>query len=234
MCETRDHRGEVNMQIAIVSRSGSVLDAYKRFFEGQGVTLIHALSIAELYRTLPETSISGFMIEIHMAVKAADTEKDLLHTLAGIFPNIKTNWSPADGFRALHHGAGKSGEENLSAFVRDCRNFKPRALRKDKRHEKKCNVLFWPGGVSAETAQRAFTLDISLGGLFVCTCDPPPAGSIVWVTLQEVDARPFQVLVKWMLEWGVAMRIPGFGGSFIETEDDLKATLEAFLADNRR
>ncbi len=228
------HRGDENMQIAIVSRPGSVIDAYRRFLEGHGVTLIHASTIAGLYQTLPDTVISGVMVEIQTVVKATDTEKDLLHTLEGIFPTVKTNWSPADGFRALYHGAGKSGEENLIAFVKDCRNFKPRALRKSKRHEKRCNVLFWPVDGSEEAAQRAYTLDISSGGLFVCTCYPPPAESIVWVTLREVDARPFQVLVKWMLEWGVAMRIPGFGGSFIEMEGDLKETLEAFLADNRR
>ena len=234
-CATRYRRGgEQNMQIAIVSRSGSALDAYKRFLEGHGVTLIHVSSIAALYQTLPDTSISGFMVEIQVVVKATDTEKDLLHTLERIFPNIKTNWNPTDGFRALHHGAGKSGEENLIAFVRDCRNFKPRALRKDKRHERRCNVLFWPTGASEETAQRACTLDISFGGLFVCTCDPPPEESFVWVTLREVDARPFKVLVKWKLAWGVAMRILGFGGCFVETDGDLKEKLETFLTENTR
>lgn len=220
--------------IAIVSRSGPVLDAYKRFLERHDVSLIHALSIAQLGQTLPDTSISGFMVEIQVAVKATDTEKDLLHTLERIFPNVKTNWNPTDGFRALHHGAGKSGEENLLAFVQDCRKFKPRALRKDKRHERKCNVLFWPADASEETAQRAYTLDISLGGLFVCTCDPPQEGSTVWATLREVDTRPFKVLVKWKLAWGVAMRTPGFGGSFVEDDADLKGRLEAFLAENTR
>jgi hypothetical protein len=220
--------------IAIVSRSGPVLDAYRRFLERHDVSLIHALSISQLCQTLPDTSISGFMVEIQVAVKATDTEKDLLHTLERIFPNVKTNWNPTDGFRALHHGAGKSGEENLIAFVQDCRKFKPRALRKDKRHEEKCNVLFWPAGASEETAQRAYTLDISRGGLFVCTCDPPPEGSAVWVTLREVDARPFKVLVMWKLAWGVAMRIPGFGGSFVEVDGDLGERLEAFLAENAR
>ena len=222
------------MRIAIVSRSGPVIEAYTRFFEGHDVTLVHASSIAGLYETLPDTAISGVMVEIQTVVKATDTEKDVLHTLEVIFPTVKTNWNPADGFRALYHGAGKTGEENLLVFVQDCRNFKPRALRKSKRHEKKCNVLFWSVGGSEETAQRAYTLDISSGGLFVCTCYPPPEESVLWVILREVDARPFRVLVKWILEWGGAMRIPGFGGSFIEMEDDLKETLEAFLAGDRR
>lgn len=166
--------------------------------------------------------------------RATNIEKDSFQILERIFPNVKTNWNPTDGFRALYRSNGRSGEESLIAFVQDCRNFKPRALRKDKRHERKCNVLLRPVGAPEETAQRAYTLDISAGGVFVCTCDPPPEESLVWVILREVDARPFKVLVKWRLEWGVSMRIPGFGGRFVEADVDLKEKLAAFLMVNHR
>ena len=157
------------MQIAIVSRTGPALDAYTRFFGVYGVDLIHAPSLSELYQKLPDTPISGFVVEIHVMIKATETEKDLLATMLAIFPSVKTNWNPEAGFRALYNDSDKSGEENLRAFVRDCHNFKPRALRKKKRHEKTFNVLYWPVDASQETAQRAFTLDISTEGLFVGT-----------------------------------------------------------------
>ncbi len=217
------------MQIAIVSRSGPVLDAYKWFLAGHSVTLLHASSIDELYRMLFNTPVSGVMIEIQAVVKATNTEKEFLQAIEEVFPNIKTNWDSAGGFRALYQGAGKSGEENIVAFVQHCLDFKPRTLRKNKRHERKCNVLFWPIGKSEETAQRAFTIDISSSGLFVCTCDPPEEGSVVWVMLCEVGVGPFKVLVKWKREWGVAMRIPGFGGSFVEMDNDLQTILDEFL-----
>jgi Tfp pilus assembly protein PilZ len=169
-----------------------------------------------------------------MMVKATDRDKELLHTMAEIFPSVKTNWNSEAGFRALYNDSDKSGEENLLAFVRDCRNFKPRALRQQKRHEKKVNVLYWPTDASEETAQRAYTLDISSGGLFVCTCDPPPEDSLVWVILREVDARPFKVMVKWKLAWGVAMRVPGFGGSFVDVDSGLAEKLETLLTEKKR
>ena len=221
------------MQIAIVSRAGPVLDAYKRFFDAYGVNLMHAPSLSELYQKLPNAIISGFVIEIHMMIKATDSEKELLNTMVGIFPSIKTNWNPEAGFRALYDDSDKSGEENLRAFVRDCGNFKPRTLRKKKRHEKNFNVLYWLVDASKETAQRAFTLDVSSDGVFAGTCDPPPEGSLVWVALREVDARPFKVLVKWKLPWGAAMRIPGFGGSFVDLDDDLAEKLETVLTERR-
>ena len=221
------------MQIAIVSRTGPALDAYTRFFGIYGVNLIHAPSLSELYQKLPDTPISGFVVEIHVMIKATETEKDLLATMLAIFPSVKTNWNPEAGFRALYNDSDKSGEENLRAFVRDCHNFKPRALRKKKRHEKTFNVLYWLLDASRETAQRAFTLDISTEGLFVGTCDSPQEDSLVWVVLREVDTRPFKVMVKWRMPWGAAMRIPGFGGSFVDLEADLAGKLETFLTEKR-
>jgi hypothetical protein len=225
--------GENAMQIAIVSRGGSVLDAYERFFGACGVKLIHAPSLLELFRKLPDMFISGVVVEIYTMVKANDREKELIQTVAKIFPSIRTNWNPEAGFRALDNNSDKSGEESLLAFVQDCRSFKPRALRKTRRHEKKFNVLYWPIDAPPESAQRAFTLDVSTGGLFVGTCDPPGQGSLVLVVLREVDASPFKVMVQWRLPWGAAMRIPGFGGRFVDLEDERAEKLEAALLETR-
>ncbi len=222
------------MQIAIVSRVGPVLDAYKRFFGACGVNLIHAPSLSELYQQLlSEAIVSGLVVEIHVMIKATETEKELLQTMVEIFPSVKTNWNPEAGFRALYNDSDKSGEESLHAFVRDCRNFKPRALRKKKRHEKTFNVLYWSLDAPPETAQRAFTLDVSTEGLFVGACDSPREDSLVWVVLREVDTRPFKVAVKWKLPWGAAMRIPGFGGRFVDLDADLAGKLETVLTEKR-
>lgn len=218
------------MRLAIVSRAGQVLAAYRQFFEDRGFTLTCVPSLSKLFSLLQETAVSGFVVDIHMVVKATDAEKNLLRTMEGIFPNVRTNWSPATGFRALYSDGRKTGEENLVAFLEDCRRVKPRALRRDMRQGKKFNVLFWMADASQEKAQRAFTMDISRGGLFVCTSDPPPEGSVVSVSLQEVDPRPFKVLVKWRVAWGIAMRAPGFGGSFVGPDAELVAKLEATLA----
>jgi hypothetical protein len=226
--------GENIMQIAVVSRGGPVLDAYKRFFGACGVNLVHASALSELFRKLPDMVISGVVVEIYTMVKASDREKELIQTVAKIFPSIRTNWNPEAGFRALYNDSEKSGEESLLAFVQECRNFKPRALRKAKRHEKKFNVLYWPIDAPPESAQRAFTLDVSSGGLFIGTFDPPGEGSLVWVVLREVDARPFKVMVQWRLPWGAAMRIPGFGGRFVDLGAERAEKLEAVLLETLR
>jgi hypothetical protein len=150
--------------------------------------------------------------------------------MEGIFPHVRANWSPTMGFRALHQGGGEADEGNLRAFLDACGAFEPRALRKDPRRNKKYNVLFWDESGTEEQAKRALTVDVSIGGLFCCAFDPPPEQSVVWVRLREVDERPFKVLVRRRREWGVAMCIPGFGGSFSALDHDLAKKLDASLA----
>jgi hypothetical protein len=217
------------MQIALVSREGSVLDAYRRFFEAQGIDLIHLKSVAELFQILPETVISGFVVDIQMALKTTETEKRWLGTMEGIFPNVRTNWNPERGFRALYSDSSKSETGNLSLFLEDCRKFKPRALRKHERKKLNFHVLFRSIEAPEETAERAYTLNISYGGLFVCTCYAPPVDSLVLFKMQEVGMQSIKVLVRLTRAWGSGMHIPGFGGSYADLNADIAERLAAVL-----
>lgn len=218
------------MRIAMVSRTGDVLHAFTGFCKAQGAELLHFPSIAALYRQLPELVISGLIIDMPLLVRAVDTEKFMLQAIEAVFPSIRANWHVQVGFQALFHDSGRSGEENLAAFLQHCRNFPARALRKDRRTTKHFNVLFWLDGTPEQSALRAYTSDISRGGLFVCTCDPPPdVASLVWVRLRELDEQPCKVVVRWTAPWGTALRVPGFGGMFVDLPDVLIPKIEAVL-----
>ena len=217
------------MNIALVSRTGDAERAYMEFLARTGVTPIHFSSISQMYRHLPELAINGFIIDLPVIVKASETEKLLLQGVEAIFPNLRTNWNAKAGFKALYADSSRSGEENLLVFLERCSRFKPRSLRKDERHPKNFNLLLWEEEGDESRANRAFTIDLSRSGLFVCTCDPHPVGSILHVKLLELDERPFRLEVRWELAWGIAMRIPGFGGRFVGNKSDLMKTLEAAL-----
>jgi hypothetical protein len=217
------------MKIALVSREGAILDAYKRFFESQDIDLMHMKSISELFQKLPTTAISGFVVDIQMALKTTESEKRWLQTMEGVFPNVRTNWNPETGFRALYGDSSNSETDNLSVFLEDCRRFKPRTVRKHVRKAINFHVLFRPIAAPEETAERAYTLNISQGGLFVCTCYAPPADCFVWVKLQEVGEQPFKVLVRLTRAWGSGVYIPGFGGSYDDLDVNLAERLKAIL-----
>jgi len=221
------------MQIALVSRGGAVLDAVRKFFAEKGIDLIHLKSISDLFDELSDTRISGVVVDIRSVIRASEAEKSWLKNMEGIIPHIRINWHSEEGFRVLYGDAGSAGVDGLSLFLDNCRNIKPRAPRKYRHKEKTFHLLFWPVGASEEEALRAYTLNISGGGLFVCTCHAPPAGSLLWIRLPEVDPRPQKVLVKWILAWGEGrgegMRVPGFGGKYVEPDAEFAGRLEPFL-----
>ena len=202
------------MRIAIVSKTGTALDAYKRFFEVQQVDAMHAATISDLYHQLTDAAINGFVVDVQTVVKATEREKTLIKSLEEIFPSIRTNWHSAAGFRALFNDSSTSGEENMIAFLQECRNFKARALRRHERLARNINVLFWLANASEETAQRAYTQDFSAGGLFVCTCYPPSEGSLAWIRLLDLGVVPFKLVVKRQVEWGVCHAHPGIWWEF--------------------
>lgn len=215
--------------IALVTRTGAALEIYKKLLQSNGVQVVHALTISELYQKLPESPISGFVVDVPVIVRATQTERLLLQGIEGIFPNIRVNWSPKAGFRALLCDSNKSGEENLQDFVTRCRSFQPRALRKFERKKLNFNVLIWRDGESRELAGRAFTIDVGRGGCFISTCDPLPAGTIFWFVLLELCPEPFKALVKWEQAWGKSMRVPGVGCQLLDVGKTQAKMIEAAL-----
>lgn len=221
---------EPKTRLALLSRAGSVLEAYRSFFERAGVTTLHAPSVTKLFEQLPDLPISGIVTDLPVVVRASAHEKLLLEAVEGIFPNARVNWQPHAGFRVLFADAARSGEENLLEFVARSRQFTPRSLRKDARRERNLNVLMWRDGESPDQARRAFTKDISLGGIFASTCEPPPEGTELWVQLLELSPSPLKVKVRWERGWGRSMNIPGFGAEFVELTEAQIAALKHLLA----
>lgn len=72
-------------------------------------------------------------------------------------------------------------------------------------------------------------MNISQGGLFVCTCDPSPVESLVEVKLPDVGEQFFKVQVRLTRAWGGGRYIPGFGGSYADLDADLASRLESIL-----
>jgi hypothetical protein len=214
------------VRLAVISREGDPLDAYRRLFDASGVQWFHALTISEFFRKLPDSAISGFVVDLPVIIRASDTEKLLLKAIEGAFPNIRVNWNAEGGFRALFSDSNKSSEENLKAFIDKCLTVMPRPLRKNDRKERNFNIMMWEDGYSKESAQRAFTIDISPGGFYVCTFDPRSAGTVFWILFLELNVSPFKVVVRWALEWGKSMRIPGFGGKFLELSSEQQKHLK--------
>lgn len=214
--------------LAVIARE-PVYDALRRFFDPFGVRLCHTDNITDLFRTLPETQVNGIVTDIPILVRASLNDKMLFEGIEGIFPNIRLNWNEHAGFRILFTDPKRSGEEHLRAFLQRCLAFSPRPLRRNDRKECHLNLLMWEEGEPEDRAHKAFTMDVSHNGLFVCTCDPPPFGVEVRLSILELSPLPFRATVRWQRGWGMSSTIPGFGARFLDLDQEQKTALDQLL-----
>jgi hypothetical protein len=216
--------------LAVVSREGAVHNAFRGFFDSCGVPIFHFASVSELFRTLPERRINGIVADVPVLVRASLNEKMLYEGIEGIFPNVRVNWNRQADFKVLFGDPGRSGEENLKAFLKRCLAFTPRSLRRNDRKQRNLNLLVREEGQSLDNARRAFTTDLSHGGLFAGTCEPPAVGTTVWLQVLELGPEPFKTQVRWNRSWGEGMAIPGFGVKFLDPTPEQKGLLHEMLA----
>jgi Tfp pilus assembly protein PilZ len=77
-------------------------------------------------------------------------------------------------------------------------------------------VLFSPDRtLPPETSYKAFTVNLSLGGVFLHTMETFEEGTTLWLRFLELaDQTPIAATARWSLEWGEARCIPGIGMKF--------------------
>lgn len=75
--------------------------------------------------------------------------------------------------------------------------------------------------------------NISEGGVFVATYQPPPIGTEVDMTIRLPDTdEEFQVvgIVRWCRELGVGEGMPGVGVEWIDLAPDVLRSIQRFIA----
>jgi parallel beta-helix repeat protein len=107
------------VQIALVTRTGAALDAYRRFFEAQGIDLLHLHSISELFQTLTVTITSGFVLDIQMALRRFPMNRSLA-VLGMVLLISLTLLTPARPAYALRLDIVYAGGAVVDMALSDC------------------------------------------------------------------------------------------------------------------
>jgi len=127
---------------------------------------------------------------------------------------VKLNCAPGKEIRAVGNHLLSRKETPLESFALASRSFNPRSWRRHERVAKTFN-LFWRLAGEAESAKRrAFTLDVSPGGYFVCELNPPPTNSRIEIELLSTG-EVISAQVCWVASWGEMEKPPGFGCQFL-------------------
>jgi hypothetical protein len=201
------------MLVCILSNRPEAATHYASILQELGITESEVTNnIMDLFDLLTYRPVCGIALDIPAIVRASEQGKQLLNNISEIYPIVKLNWAPGKEIRAVGNRFLSTKEPPLESFILACRTFQPRTWRKYERLNKVVN-LYW----SAEraTRNRAFTLDVSRGGCFVCTLEPPAINSIISLDLLT-EERTVQARVTWVNKWGEMERAPGFGCEYLE------------------
>lgn len=179
-------------------------------------------SLSELHRKLLETRYNGILIDVRTKMRATGREKELIHSLLDVFPVVQLNLDKATGeIRSLFFGQSKGGDTIEDFLSKECSSFEARSIRADSRKDMNLNVLLSQKENYRETdAIRSITLNISKGGCFIYSTMKRELQSPVSFRLKEFpDSGPIYGEVRWQIQWGSSMRIPGIGIKFIRIDE---------------
>lgn len=167
---------------------------------GMKVTLL--ASLGELQATLQEIPVSGILLDLITSTKASSLDKQATHELIQLYPQAR--------FKIVGNDVLILGkEQSLERFVNDCRQFKPRIIRKSPRKIRHIAFLL-SADDSFDDAEKVVTLNISDGGCFVYSTREWNVGDRVWLRFIDNDIE-IRGTVRWWQPWGNNKMIPGIG-----------------------
>lgn len=168
--------------------------------EGAGVKLLSALG--DLPSVLKSIPVSGILLELITVTRSSAEEKQATNDMIQLYPNARFKFVDNE-VRILGHGV------TLKQFVSECRQLKPKTVRKSTRKVRHIALL-----LSAEEkfaiAEKTVTIDISDEGCFVFSAGEWGAGDRVWLRLLDNDAVLTGTVCSWQ-PWGNNKKMPGIG-----------------------
>jgi hypothetical protein len=209
------------MLISILTARPAAAAFYTQTLHELGVEQVEvAATIYALIDLLASQPTSGIAVDVPAVVRASAQGKQLISDIDEVYPLVRLNWAPGKDITAMGNRFIDTKLSPLPAFVRACRKFSPRSMRRQERIAKVMHLYWGSESDAREERVRGFTVDVSPGGCFVCAFDPPPVGMLVRLEYLESEHCPPVVgRVAWAVPWGELSRSPGFGCVFSGVPD---------------
>ncbi len=187
-----------------------------------------ASSFRELYNIMMNGKYSGVMIDQRTKLKAPRNEQKLIDIILEIFPSIRLNLDKKNGKIKTYYAGQRASGESLESFIeKECRSFRPRTLRMDIRKDINFNVIIsGDGNFSKKDMVRTVTINFSRGGCFLYSVDEWDIAASIWLKIKELDDdTPILGEIRWIIEWGKPLRVPGIGVMFMNLKPEQMDTI---------
>ncbi|MCK5503820.1 MAG: PilZ domain-containing protein [Thermodesulfovibrionia bacterium] len=206
-------------------------EAKRIYLEATGkleVDVKAASSFRELYNIMMNTKYSGVMIDQRTKLKSPQNEQKLIDAILDIFPSIRLNLDKKKGEMKTYYAGQRASGESLESFInKECRPFRPTTVRKDVRKDINLNVIMSrDGSFSKKDMVRTVTINFSRGGCFLYSVDEWAIAESIWLKIKELDDdTPVLGEIRWVIEWGKTLRVPGVGVMFMDLKPEQLDTI---------
>jgi Tfp pilus assembly protein PilZ len=218
----------MDTRVLLVCSEGVARDKYQEGLRNSGVQLDTVSSLEELYDAMVKTPYNGVLIDIITKIRASQDEKVLIHTVLEEFPLVQLKWDDELGIiKSIFLGQVKSCGTLEDFINQECRRFNARKIRSSIRKNINLNVtLAGDHHFHENSVAHTTTINMSKGGCFLLSVQKWERGDHAWFIINDLkDHTPIQGTVRWQIEWGKSMNIPGIG---IEFQDIKEVQLKEF------
>jgi Tfp pilus assembly protein PilZ len=192
----------MTMTCAVVAVNEDARNIIGAALRSLGMEAIPSASVQDVVTALRTNPASGILLEVATSIKASPEEKEAIQMLTRLFPLAKCRVA---GKEIVVFGKANS----LDGFVNECRQFKPRTIRREPRKSIHL-ALQLSADERFEDAEKVVTLNISDSGCFVFSARAWNVGDRVWLRLFGHDVPVCGMVCSWQ-PWGNNQGMPGIG-----------------------
>ena len=207
-------------KILVVVKDTEAGNAYVSALSEIGVACDIAHSFEQMSAMAVEKAYNGFLLDILTLVRCSKEEKAIAYECINLFPVLRVKWEARNKkikLSPLEQSFSPDSDSALRFFIETrCKTFPARSLRRHNRKPINLNLLYCTGNAFSEgESGRSFTINLSVGGLFLHTMKSLNRGERVWLRFLELaDQTPIAATVCWSQQWGVTRCVPGVGLQF--------------------
>ncbi len=212
----------MSIRVLLVCREGTSLQKYLDACKGQDARIDVASSFEGLIKAIVRIPYNGILIDMPTKLITLSKDKERVDTILELYPVARLTFNDKSGQLCVFYSNQTTENKTLDDFLaQQCRSFTARTIRSDQRKDVVFNVILSKcKDISLEDGEKTVIMNISKGGCFIFSNHKWEAGSDAWFIIKELtDQTPIRGEVKWKINWGQKMSVPGIGIQFMDISD---------------
>jgi hypothetical protein len=207
----------MSVKLILVCREGEARQAYLNEAKAIGMQIDVVSAYGELFNAMIETPYQGVMVDLITSMKASKEEKGIAQEIIEVFPIIQLKWDDESKVIRTISLSKSQNSDSLADFVStECEAFSPLAIRLNVRKSIHFNtVICREEKMTEKNIEKTVTINASKGGCFLFSVQDWSRSLQAWIIINELqDKTPISGDIRWKMEWGKTMMIPGIGINF--------------------